>query len=92
MDGRVRGSRYIVTTDNGHTQQWVRSIRKVTTFFNQAGHTISESTVYALQVQRDDRNAGRPNTRTIAPLPSWVGFSTVEIGIQYYSQNSVLLL
>ena len=72
--GRVLSRR---ADDNGRTQQWVRSIREVTTFFNQAGHTVSESTVYAIQVQRDDRNAGRPNTRTIAPLPSWVGFSTV---------------
>ena len=45
--------------------------------FNAAGHTISASTVYAIQAHRDDREAGRPSNRTIAPLPSWAQFHAV---------------
>ena len=45
--------------------------------FNAAGHVISASTVYAIQAQRDDRTAGRPNNRTIAPLPPWARFYAI---------------
>ncbi len=68
---------YTVTTDGGGTYTWVRSIREVTALFNQAGHTISASTVHAIQAQRDDCEAGRPNSRTIASLPSWAQFHAV---------------
>jgi hypothetical protein len=57
-----------VSIDGGRTHTWVRSIREVTMLLNAAGHTISSSTVHAVQAQRDDRAAGRPNNRTIAPL------------------------
>ena len=59
------------------TQVWVRSIREVTRLFNEAGLTISASTVYAIQSQRDDRDMGRPNTRKIRPLPAWANFEAV---------------
>ena len=55
----------------------MRSIRDVTELFNEAGHTVSASTVYAIQAQRDDRAAGRPNSRAIAPLPAWAQFEAV---------------
>ena len=45
--------------------------------FNAAGHVISASTVYAIQAQRDDRAAGRPNNRTMTPLPTWARFHAV---------------
>ena len=45
--------------------------------FNAAGHTISASTVYTIQAQRDDREAGRLNNRAIAPLPPWAQFHAV---------------
>ena len=45
--------------------------------FNAAGHVISASSVYAIQAQRDDRASGRPNNRTIAPLPPWAQFHAV---------------
>eukprot|EP01043_Picozoa_sp_COSAG02_P101688 COSAG02_NODE_37731_length_438_cov_0.831858_2_plen_51_part_01 len=45
--------------------------------FNASGHVISASTVYPIQAQRDDRAAGRPKNRTIAPLPSWAQFRAV---------------
>ena len=36
---------------------------EVTRLFNEAGLTISASTVHAIQSQRDDREVGRPNAR-----------------------------
>ena len=77
MDGRTWNSGYQVTVDGGRTQVWVRSIREVTRLFNEAGLTISASTVYAIQSQRDDRDMGRPNTRKIRPLPAWANFEAV---------------
>ena len=77
MDGRAWGSGYSVSVDNGRTHTWVRSIREVTTLFNQAGHVISASTVHAIQAQRDDREVGRPVTRKIRPLPAWANFEAV---------------
>ena len=75
MDGRTWNSGYQVTVDGGRTQVWVRSIREVTRLFNEAGLTISASTVHAIQSQRDDREAGRPNARKIRPrLPEWATF------------------
>ena len=77
MDGRKWNSGYSVSVDGGRTQVWVRSIREVTRLFNEAGLTISASTVYAIQSQRDDRDMGRPNTRKIRPLPAWANFEAV---------------
>ena len=79
MDGRKWNSGYSVpiSADGGRTQVWVRSIREVTRLFNEAGLTISASTVYAIQSQRDDRDMGRPNTRKIRPLPAWANFEAV---------------
>ena len=54
MDGRQWNSGYSVSVDGGRTQVWMRSIREVTRLFNQAGLTISASTVHAIQSQRDD--------------------------------------
>ena len=61
------------------TQVWVRSIREVTRLFNEAGLTISASTVHAIQSQRDDREVGRPNARKIRPLPAWATFQAVGV-------------
>ena len=77
MDGRKWNSGYSASIDDGRTQVWVRSIREVTRLFNEAGLTISASTVYAIQSQRDDRDMGRPNTRKIRPLPAWANFEAV---------------
>ena len=63
----------------GRTQVWIRSIREVTRLFNEAGVTISASTVHAIQSQRDDLEAGRPVTRRIQPLPTWVKFEAVGV-------------
>ena len=41
--------------------------------------TISASTVYAIQSQRDDREVGRPNARKIRPLPAWANFEAVGV-------------
>ena len=77
MDGRKWNLGYSVSVDGGRTQVFVRSIREVTRLFNEAGLTISASTVYAIQSQRDDRDMGRPNTRKIRPLPAWANFEAV---------------
>ena len=77
MDGRKWNSGYSVSVDGGRTQVWVRSIREVTRLFNEAGLTISASTVHAIQSQRDDRDMGWPNTRKIRPLPAWANFEAV---------------
>ena len=77
MDGRKWNSGYSVSVDGGRTQVWVRSIREVTRLFNEAGLTISASTVHAIQSQRDDREVGRPNARKIRPLPAWANFEVV---------------
>ena len=79
MDARPWNSGYSVSIDGGRTQVWVRSIREVTRLFNEAGLTISASTVYAIQSQRDDRDMGRPNTRKIRPLPAWANFEAVGV-------------
>ena len=79
MDGRKWNSGYSVSVDGGRTQVWVRSIREVTRLLNEAGLTISASTVYAIQSQRDDREMGRPNTRKIRPLPEWANFEAVGV-------------
>ena len=52
---------------------------EVTRLFNEAGLTISASTVYAIQSQRDDREVGRPNARKIRPLPAWANFKAVGV-------------
>ena len=77
MDGRAWNSGYNVSIDDGRTQVWVRSIREVTRLFNEAGLSISASTVHAIQSQRDDREMERPNTRKIRPLPEWATFQAV---------------
>ena len=77
MDGRAWNSGFNVSIDSGHTKVWVRSIREVTRLFNEAGLTISASTVHAIQSQRDDREVGRPNARKIRPLPAWANFEAV---------------
>ena len=77
MDGRVWGSGYTVSVDSGRTHAWVRSIREVTRIFNDAGLTISASTVHAIQSQRDDHEARRPVKRKIRPLPTWAKFEAV---------------
>ena len=79
MDGRAWGSGYKVSIDGGRTHTWVRSIREVAMSFNAGGRVISASTVYAIQaqLQRDDRAAGRPNNRTMTPLPTWARFHAV---------------
>eukprot|EP01043_Picozoa_sp_COSAG02_P052880 COSAG02_NODE_5765_length_4055_cov_2.682002_3_plen_83_part_00 len=46
---------------------------------NEAGLTISASTVHAIQSQRDDREVGRPNARKIRPLPAWANFEAVGV-------------
>ena len=79
MDGRAWNSGYSVSIDGGHTLVWKRSIREVTRLFNEAGLTISASTVYAIQLQRDDRDMGRPNTRKIRPLTEWATFRPVGV-------------
>ena len=57
--------------------QWVKSIREVTRIFNEHGIQVSHSKVYQIQVQRDDLEAGRPNTRVIRPLPKQAQFHAV---------------
>ena len=42
--------------------------------FNEHGIQVSHSKVYNIQVQRDDREAGRPNTRAIRLLPKQAQF------------------
>ena len=56
---------------------WVKSIREVTRIFNEHGIQVSHSKVYQIQVQRDDLEAGRPNTRVIRPLPKQAQFHAV---------------
>ena len=41
------------------------------------GIQVSHSKVYQIQVQRDDLEAGRPNTRVIRPLPKQAQFHAV---------------
>ena len=79
MDGRQWNLGYSVSVDGGRTQVWVRSIREVTRLFNEAGLTISASTVHAIQSQRDDRDAGRPIARKIRPLPAWANFEAIGV-------------
>ena len=57
--------------------EWVKSIREVTRIFNEHGIQVSHSKVYQIQVQRDDLEAGRPNTRVIRPLPKQAQFHAV---------------
>ena len=59
------------------SSQWVKSIREVTRIFNEHGIQVSHSKVYQIQVQRDDLEAGRPNTRVIRPLPKQAQFHAV---------------
>ena len=49
----------------------------VTRIFNEHGIQVSHSKVYQIQVQRDDLEAGRPNTRVIRPLPKQAQFHAV---------------
>ena len=51
--------------------------RPVTRIFNEHGIQVSHSKVYQIQVQRDDLEAGRPNTRVIRPLPKQAQFHAV---------------
>eukprot|EP01046_Picozoa_sp_COSAG06_P017646 COSAG06_NODE_1206_length_10270_cov_8.055255_9_plen_97_part_00 len=62
------------------------TIREVTRLFNEAGLTISASTVHAIQSQRDDREVGRPNARKIRPLPEWATFQAVGVRGERTSQ------
>ena len=77
MDGRAWNSGYEVTVDNWRSFQWVKSIREITQIFNEHGIQVSHSKVYNIQVQRDDREAGRINTRAIRPLPKQAQFKPV---------------
>ena len=77
MDEREWNSGYRVTIDGWKTNQWVKSIREVTQIFNEHGIQVSHSKVYHIQVHRDDRQAGRPNTRAIRPLSEQVHFRAV---------------
>ena len=71
------GGGYQVTVDGWQTDRWVRSIREVTQIFNEHGIQVSHSKVYHIQVQRDDLQAGRPNTRVIRLLPQQAQFRAV---------------
>ena len=66
-----------MTVDGWQSSQWVKSIREVTRIFNEHGIQVSHSKVYQIQVQRDDLEAGRPNTRVIRPLPKQAQFHAV---------------
>ena len=77
MGGRLYNSGYRVTVDGWQTNQWVKSIRAVTQIFNEHGIQVSHSKVYNIQVKRDDREAGRINTRAIRPLPKQAQFKPV---------------
>ena len=77
MDGRPWNSGYRVTVSGWQSSQWVKSIREVTRIFNEHGFQVSHSKVYQIQVQRDDLEAGRPNTRVIRPLPKQAQFHAV---------------
>ena len=84
MDGRKWNSGYQVTVDGWQTARWVRSIREVTQIFNEHGIQVSHSKVYHIQAQRDDFEAGRPNTRVIRPLPKQAQFHAIgERGERY---------
>ena len=72
MDGRAWNSGYSVSVDGGRTQVWKRSIREVTRLFNEAGLTISASTVYAIQSQRDDRDRGESTIPVWSHVRSWL--------------------
>ena len=63
---------------------WVKSIREVTRIFNEHGIQVSHSKVYQIQVQRDDLEAGRPNTRVIRPLPKQAQFHAVGKRVERY--------
>eukprot|EP01043_Picozoa_sp_COSAG02_P010357 COSAG02_NODE_363_length_23785_cov_21.830828_2_plen_268_part_00 len=52
-------------------------IREVTQIFNEHEIQVSHSKVYQIQAQRDDIEAGRPNTRVIRPLPKQAQFKPV---------------
>ena len=52
-------------------------IREVTRIFNEHGIQVSHSKVYQIQVQRDDLEARRPNTRALRPLPKQAQFHVV---------------
>ena len=65
------------TVSGWQSSQWVKSIREVTRIFNEHGFQVSHSKVYQIQVQRDDLEAGRPNTRVIRPLPEQAQFYAV---------------
>ena len=85
MDGRAWNSGYQVTVDGWQTDRWVRSIREVTQIFNEHGIQVSHSKVYHIQVQRDDLQAGRPNTRVIRSLPKQAQFLAVGKRGERYS-------
>ena len=84
MDGRAWNSGYQVTVDGWQSSQWVKSIREVTRIFNKHGIQVSHSKVYQIQVQRDDLEAGRPNTRVIRPLPKQAQFRAVGVRGERY--------
>eukprot|EP01043_Picozoa_sp_COSAG02_P036894 COSAG02_NODE_2734_length_8135_cov_185.067446_2_plen_54_part_00 len=46
---------------------WALGMPLGTVIFNEHGIQVSHSKVYNIQVQRDDREAGRPNTRACPP-------------------------
>ena len=71
------GNGTCLTVDGWQSSQWVKSIREVTRIFNDHGIQVSHSKVYNIQVQRDDREAGRINTRAIRPLPKQAQFKPV---------------
>ena len=77
MDGRAWNSGYQVTVDGWQTNQWVKAIREVTQILNKHGIQVSHSKVYNIQAQCDDREAKRPNTRAIRPLPKSAQFRAV---------------
>ena len=72
----------------GHDARWwsgilgsggvFKSIHEITRIFNEHGIQVtSHSKGYNIQVQRDDREAGRINTRAIRPLPKQAQFKPV---------------
>ena len=84
MDGRAWNSGYQVSVDGWQTDRWVRSIREVTQIFNEHGIQVSHSKVYHIQAQRDDFEAGRPNTRVIRQLPKQAQFRAVGVRGERY--------
>ena len=58
--------------------------REVTRIFNEHRIQVSHSKVYQIQAQRDDFEAGRPNTRVIRPLPKQAQFRAVGVRGERY--------